>query len=40
MLRALMKFYNVEIPQHWLPTLALSVETDEPGHLGPGCRTA
>jgi glucuronokinase len=31
MLRALMRFYNVEIPQHWLPTLALSVETDELG---------
>ena len=31
MLRALMQFYAVEIPQHWLPTLALSVEKEELG---------
>jgi glucuronokinase len=28
-LRALMKFYDVEIPKPYLPTLTLSVETDE-----------
>jgi glucuronokinase len=31
MFRALMAFYNVEIPKHWLPTLALSVEREELG---------
>ena len=31
MMRALMRFYNVEIPQHWLPTLVLSVEKEELG---------
>src|SRR4051812_39958784 len=31
MLRALMRFYEVEIAPHGLPTLALSVETDELG---------
>jgi glucuronokinase len=31
MLRALMQFYGVEIPQHWLPTLALAVEKEELG---------
>lgn len=30
-LRALMKFYNVQIPLHLQPSLALSVETDELG---------
>jgi glucuronokinase len=31
MLRALMQFYGVEIPQHWLPTLALAGEKEELG---------
>jgi len=31
MMRALMQFYQVEIPNHWLPTLVLSVEKDELG---------
>lgn len=31
MLRALSKFYQVEIPKHLLPTLTLSVETEELG---------
>jgi glucuronokinase len=30
-LRTLMKFYEVEIPKHYLPTLALSVEREELG---------
>ena len=30
-LRALMRFYGVEVPQHLLPSLALSVEKDELG---------
>ncbi|HRK32435.1 MAG TPA: hypothetical protein PLD59_15325 [Tepidisphaeraceae bacterium] len=30
-MRALMEFYNIEIPQHYLPTLVLSVERDELG---------
>lgn len=30
-LRALMRFYKVEIPKYYLPTLALSVERDELG---------
>ncbi|MGH7177704.1 MAG: mevalonate kinase family protein [Tepidisphaeraceae bacterium] len=30
-LRALMQFYEVELPRHYLPTLALSVERDELG---------
>src|SRR6187431_2416393 len=31
MLRALMRFYEVDIPLHWLPTLALAVEKEELG---------
>ena len=31
MLRALMRFYDVDIPRHWLPTLALAVEKEELG---------
>ncbi len=31
MLRALAAFYAIEIPREWLPSLALSVETDELG---------
>src|SRR4029453_18100806 len=31
MMRALMQFYGVEIPRHWLPTLILSVEKEELG---------
>jgi glucuronokinase len=30
-LRALARFYNIAIPSEWLPSLALSVETDELG---------
>lgn len=30
-MRAMMRFYQIDIPQHWLPTLVLSVEKDELG---------
>src|SRR5688572_29789884 len=33
-IRALMQFYNIEIPKHYLPTLVLSVERDELGISG------
>src|SRR5687767_6831792 len=31
MMRALMRFYEVDVPRHYLPTLVLSVEKDELG---------
>src|SRR5687767_3692345 len=31
MMRALMQFYDVDVPRHWMPTLILSIEKEELG---------